>query len=635
MLLSDNTTIQADHRTTYNSIVQPNRVFTISQYYLRYWLPLLKPSLAWLIIALQQRCYWNQQQSWAQVSQKKLAQDTGLSERTIRNLLHEEYTGWFTTNRKQYKYDINLGRKVRDRNIYTIYQDDPLIPTHQIGLAALLKENVNNIDDTLLTLSQMNGRILAKKLKALATTNSLPPQPEGTVKAVVENLLETSIHSDTHHLCETVQHRLTQGQGLSLLGTQYFRLHWVPLLGPSLAWVVMILRNNCYYNLDTGEVRDECMWKKAELRQALGVSINSLNNLLKHPYSHKFITDKGSTRHKYQFKIKMWQDQEPLTPTDEIKLKLDDYDIDPATGQIGFLSVTAKPKDFTEIAVSNSQYLPLDDEKLGENTVSNSQYLPLDDRKLTNFAARDSQKLPSDNTGLTEIAASNSQILPLDDKKLTNFAAHEDDTTHKNCRTDKDSLKTFKSNNHQKQEMVDDDVVIILSILDLLGIRPPTRDDLALLAHVTIDYLHLWLAWDEKENKNLAETRHYGPGWIVIQLRSGLYPPPYEFEAEVATDVALFLEQQDVDNQPQENELNKLWHSVLGQLQLQMTKATYNTWVKDTQLIAKADNKLTIAVKSVYAKDWLENRLYDTIFRTVSNVLGEPRIGEVEFVLQA
>lgn len=76
-----------------------------------------------------------------------------------------------------------------------------------------------------------------------------------------------------------------------------------------------------------------------------------------------------------------------------------------------------------------------------------------------------------------------------------------------------------------------------------------------------------------------------------------------------------------------------VWQSALGQLQMQMTRATFDTWVKDTRIVAKDDQKLVIGTKSAFAKDWLENRLFTTINRTVSNVLGRPI--SIQFVVDA
>lgn len=73
------------------------------------------------------------------------------------------------------------------------------------------------------------------------------------------------------------------------------------------------------------------------------------------------------------------------------------------------------------------------------------------------------------------------------------------------------------------------------------------------------------------------------------------------------------------------------WQATLGELQLQMTKATFNTWVKDTRFLAHEDDLFFVSVPSAYAKDWLENRLYATIKRTLENVMGHSL--ELRFVV--
>jgi chromosomal replication initiator protein len=68
---------------------------------------------------------------------------------------------------------------------------------------------------------------------------------------------------------------------------------------------------------------------------------------------------------------------------------------------------------------------------------------------------------------------------------------------------------------------------------------------------------------------------------------------------------------------------NDIWHATLGELQLQMTKATFDTWVRPTHAIAYCDGEMTVGVHSPYAKEWLENRLHTTIARTVTGIVGQ------------
>jgi chromosomal replication initiator protein len=73
------------------------------------------------------------------------------------------------------------------------------------------------------------------------------------------------------------------------------------------------------------------------------------------------------------------------------------------------------------------------------------------------------------------------------------------------------------------------------------------------------------------------------------------------------------------------------WQATLGQLQMDMSKAAYNTWVKDTEFITYDDSVFTIGVQNAYARDWLESRLSDTVVRLLTGLTGEPQ--EVSFVV--
>ena len=68
---------------------------------------------------------------------------------------------------------------------------------------------------------------------------------------------------------------------------------------------------------------------------------------------------------------------------------------------------------------------------------------------------------------------------------------------------------------------------------------------------------------------------------------------------------------------------NDIWHATLGELQLQMTRATFDTWVRPTHAITYQDGAMIVGVHSPYAKEWLENRLNTTIQRTVTGIIGK------------
>ncbi len=63
------------------------------------------------------------------------------------------------------------------------------------------------------------------------------------------------------------------------------------------------------------------------------------------------------------------------------------------------------------------------------------------------------------------------------------------------------------------------------------------------------------------------------------------------------------------------------WQSVLGQLQMEMSKASFDTWVRDTHALGYDGNVLTVCVRNAYARDWLESRLSSTVDRLLLGIL--------------
>jgi chromosomal replication initiator protein len=73
------------------------------------------------------------------------------------------------------------------------------------------------------------------------------------------------------------------------------------------------------------------------------------------------------------------------------------------------------------------------------------------------------------------------------------------------------------------------------------------------------------------------------------------------------------------------------WQSALGQLQMEMPKASFDTWVRDTQIFSYEDGLFTIGVRNAYARDWLESRLSSTVTRLLMGIMN--RTVDVVFVV--
>ena len=73
------------------------------------------------------------------------------------------------------------------------------------------------------------------------------------------------------------------------------------------------------------------------------------------------------------------------------------------------------------------------------------------------------------------------------------------------------------------------------------------------------------------------------------------------------------------------------WKAAQGQLQLEMPKAAYDTWVRDARYFSYEDGTYIISVNNAYARDWLESRLSSTIVRILTGIMN--RTVEVRFIV--
>lgn len=73
------------------------------------------------------------------------------------------------------------------------------------------------------------------------------------------------------------------------------------------------------------------------------------------------------------------------------------------------------------------------------------------------------------------------------------------------------------------------------------------------------------------------------------------------------------------------------WQATMGQLQMEMPKASFDTWVRNAEMISYGEDVFTIGVQNAYARDWLESRLSTTINRLITGIMSRPHC--VRFVV--
>jgi chromosomal replication initiator protein len=77
--------------------------------------------------------------------------------------------------------------------------------------------------------------------------------------------------------------------------------------------------------------------------------------------------------------------------------------------------------------------------------------------------------------------------------------------------------------------------------------------------------------------------------------------------------------------------LETLWNQVLELLESQLSRPTYEGWIKNVVAGDLTDNRLTILTPSVFAKNWLHKYYVQNITDAVTEIIGYP----VEIYIEA
>lgn len=76
-----------------------------------------------------------------------------------------------------------------------------------------------------------------------------------------------------------------------------------------------------------------------------------------------------------------------------------------------------------------------------------------------------------------------------------------------------------------------------------------------------------------------------------------------------------------------------LWQQVLQELEMQMTRATFDQWLRGSRMVQLEPDRIVVEVRDNYALEWIKRRLSPTVTRTVQGIIGRPI--DVSFVVQS
>ncbi len=76
-------------------------------------------------------------------------------------------------------------------------------------------------------------------------------------------------------------------------------------------------------------------------------------------------------------------------------------------------------------------------------------------------------------------------------------------------------------------------------------------------------------------------------------------------------------------------EKEQVWNSVLGELEISLSKANFTTWFKNTQIVSTTDDVVVVSVPNVFTKEWLEKKYHPQILEALGHSL--PSVKTIEY----
>lgn len=160
------------------------------------------------------------------------------------------------------------------------------------------------------------------------------------------------------------------------------------------------------------------------------------------------------------------------------------------------------------------------------------------------------------------------------------------------------------------------------------GLTGDKRDRVLRDPWCTADRLEGWLQYWTREGQTAAGEKFrskWGPLNYAIAccLNKQRTDPPAPEPAE-AEEMAEAEDREKISESIQPPVIDDLhsqyWQAALGELQMEMTRATFETWVKPCRPWSVNDGHWTLAVRDRYAQDWLQRRIYSTVRRILSGI---------------
>ncbi len=77
----------------------------------------------------------------------------------------------------------------------------------------------------------------------------------------------------------------------------------------------------------------------------------------------------------------------------------------------------------------------------------------------------------------------------------------------------------------------------------------------------------------------------------------------------------------------------QLWQAILGNLEISLSKANFNTWFKNTSIVEKGENHIAISVPSAFNRDWISAKYHSEMLKALKSLA--PEIREIRYLVGA
>ncbi len=284
--------LQAEYQSVYDEIVQPDQVIVVPGYFLRF-IPLLGPELSWLYIGFRQAAYEagasKKPGKKVGAPAKKVAWFAGMSPRSFWRWAAKPSTWkllrWLVKpieDKARWSRGSD-GRPHQSIRYYRVAMTMPLTPFDEQSLRGWFYRKLAEGKSPLATLQAALETSVdelfpwPEKMPYLEDISGDPHSIQDVVKEVCTPIAESD-QAQFKELADKLAQHLMPSKDLVFL-THYFVGHWLTRLGPGPGWFVTLMRDRCYLNQRTGEIRDEVRLEQGYVEAARWMGLKRVKTI--------------------------------------------------------------------------------------------------------------------------------------------------------------------------------------------------------------------------------------------------------------------------------------------------------------------------------------------------------------------